>query len=173
MPAHQFRSQLGLILPRLRRFGHALTGSEEEGDDLVQDALVKALKNESQFTPGTRLDSWIFRIMQTTWIDKMRSAKVRAAHVPDLEATYTAAGVDGRRDFPARIALQQTRDAMSRLPDDCRIALALTSIEGYSYKEVAETLNVPIGTIMSRVSRARRLLLENFSTKEVRTGHAT
>ena len=154
-----FRVQLQALLPRLRRFGHALTGSVEDSDDLLQDALEKALKREKQFQPGTRLDSWMYRLMQTTWIDKTRHVKVRNSRAGTMEEASLAIGEDGRRAFPARIALAQTRKAMAALPEDFRAALTLVAIEGLTYKEAAEILDVPIGTIMSRIARARQLLM--------------
>ena len=76
-PDNSFRVELRSLIPRLRRFGHALTGSTDDGDDLVQDALEKALSRESQFQVGTRMDSWIYKIMQNAWIDRKRSASSR------------------------------------------------------------------------------------------------
>lgn len=159
LSAQTFRTQLISLLPRLRRFGVALTGSADSADDLVQDALEKALKRESQFTPGTRLDSWMFKIMQNTWIDKVRKSQTRLTHQAALEEEMPSVAEDGRSSFPARIQLAQTREAMSRLPEDCRSELALTALEGYSYKEVSEMCDIPIGTVMSRIARARRLLI--------------
>ena len=154
-----FRTELKRLIPRLRRFGHALAGSADAGDDLLQDALEKALKREQQFTPGTRLDSWMYRIMQTTWIDTIRSRTRQANRLTPLDSVAEPAGEDGRRDFPARIAFSEVRLAMQSLSDDERIVLALVAIEGFTYQEASETLDIPIGTVMSRVSRARKNLV--------------
>lgn len=155
-----FRAQLALMVPKLRRFGHALTGSADTADDLVQDALEKAIRKEAQFEPGTRLDSWMFRIMQTLWIDDSRKRKVRRDHAAGLAQLWPTSGEDGRVSFPARIAITEVRDAMTRLPEDCRAVLALVTIEGFSYLEAADALDIPPGTVMSRLARARRLLLD-------------
>ena len=98
-PDNSFRVELRSLIPRLRRFGHALTGSTDDGDDLVQDALEKALSRESQFQVGTRMDSWIYRIMQNAWIDRKRSAASRRNVVQPLEDDDYAIGEDGRDEL--------------------------------------------------------------------------
>ena len=157
---NRFRVELRSLIPRLRRFGHALTGSADDGDDLVQDALEKALSREDQFQAGTRMDSWLYKIMQNAWIDRKRSAATRATVVQPLEDDHYAIGEDGRESFDAKITLRQVRDMMQRLHVDERSVLALVSIEGQSYQQAAETLDIPIGTVMSRLSRARSKLLQ-------------
>lgn len=87
-----FRAQLALMVPKLRRFGHVLTGSADAADDLVQDALERAIRKEAQFEPGTRLDSWMFRIMQTLWIDDSRKRKVRRDHAASLAQVWPSSG---------------------------------------------------------------------------------
>lgn len=157
-PDNSFRVELRSLIPRLRRFGHALTGSTDDGDDLVQNALERALSREGQFQVGTRMDSWIYKIMQNAWIDRRRSAVTRATVVQPLEEDDFAIGEDGRDSFDAKITLRQVRDMMQRLHIDERSVLALVSIEGQSYQQAAETLGIPIGTVMSRLSRARNRL---------------
>ena len=155
-----FETELRLLIPRLRRFGHAITGSIDEGDDLVQEALERSLTRKAQFRAGTRLDSWIYKIMQNCWIDRKRSAVYRhSTGLPD-ETLANTIGEDGRNSYVARIALRQVRIAMARLHIDERLVLAAVSIDGQSYREAAETLDLPIGTVMSRLARARRKLLE-------------
>ncbi len=145
------------LLPRLRRFGYALTGSRDDGDDLVQAACERALSRLHQWQRGTRMDSWMFRIMQTTWIDRVRARKVRGDQV-SADILDTVAGEDGRRVAESQITLRQVRGAIGRLPDDQRQVLALVSIDGLSYREAAVALDVPIGTVMSRLARGRRRL---------------
>lgn len=154
-----FRADLKALIPRLRRFGHAITGSRDAGDDLLQDALEKALNREAQFEPGTRLDSWMFRIMQTTWIDHTRASKRRQRLSEPLDDHMQFPGTNGVRDFAARVELGQVRGAMGRLHEDERAVLALVSLEDMTYREAAETLGIPIGTVMSRIARARANLL--------------
>lgn len=153
------RTELVALVPRLRRFAFAISGSPDEGEDLVQAACLKALDRLDQFTPGTRLDSWMFRIVQTTWIDRTRSRHRRAEiSDPDGIARTTDEGLSARR-IEDRMLLKHVRAAMWALPEDQRAVLALVAIEGYSYKEVAEALDIPLGTVMSRLARARAKLL--------------
>lgn len=153
----ELRKQLGTLLPRLRSFGVALTGSREDGDDIVQGAIARALVSAEQWTPGTRLDSWLFKIMQNLWRDEVRRRKTSGT-----KSTLSVAGeeknVDGRRVAETLVQLAETRARFNRLPDEQRLALALVVIDGMSYREAAEQLEIPIGTLMSRLSRARDAL---------------
>jgi RNA polymerase sigma-70 factor (ECF subfamily) len=137
-----------------------LTGSPDDGDDLVQEALEKALSREVQFQVGSRLDSWMYKIMQNAWIDQKRSAARRRQIIQPMSEDVVAVGEDGRDTFASRINLRQVREAMMHLHPDERSVLALVSIEGQTYREAAETLGIPIGTVMSRLSRARVRLLQ-------------
>jgi RNA polymerase sigma-70 factor (ECF subfamily) len=151
----QMRTELVDLLPRLRRFGYALTGSPDDGDDLVQSACERALTRLDQFQQGTRLDSWMYRIMQNLWIDHRRSARAQretAAQPADLEALAVG---DARRDVDGRLSLAAARRAVGDLPEEQRAVLVLVCIEGLSYKEAAGVLEIPIGTVMSRLARAR------------------
>jgi RNA polymerase sigma-70 factor, ECF subfamily len=159
----RFRAELLSLIPRLRRFGYALTGSRDAGDDLLQDALEKALIRQAQFEPGTRLDSWMFRIMQTTWIDRMRSEKRKQKWHQPMDDTLQIAGSDGERDFGARLELADVRQAMTHLSEEERVVLVLVSVDGMSYKEASDVLDIPIGTVMSRISRARTNLLKRLA----------
>jgi RNA polymerase sigma-70 factor (ECF subfamily) len=145
------------VLPRLRRFAYALTGSAEQGDDLVQDACLRALQRIDQWQPGTRLDSWMYRIAQNIWLDRVRASKVRG-EVVDVEAAEGVVGSDGRVVAESELTLQAVAAALGRLPAEQRAVVALVCIEGASYKEAAEIAGVPIGTVMSRLARARRAL---------------
>lgn len=154
------------LLPRMRRFAYTLTGSIEEADDVVQSACERALSRLHQFTPGSRLDSWMFRIVQNISIDRMRKNK-RRNEVNDPEA-FEAVEFDARiyEGTEARLELALVRAEISRLPEEQQMVLALVTVDGMSYQEAAETLDVPIGTVMSRLARARKKLavaLENGS----------
>ena len=149
----RFGDQLIAVLPRLRRFARGLTGSAVEADDLVQAACERALARRHQFQEGTRFDSWMFRIVQTIWIDQVRSRDVRKE---DGDFAQDRLGSDEPvRRVEARLALDEVRRALDCLPPDQRTALLLVTVEGLSYKEAAETVQVPVGTIMSRLARAR------------------
>ncbi|MBV8889217.1 MAG: RNA polymerase sigma factor [Alphaproteobacteria bacterium] len=148
-----FSNQLIALLPRLRRFARGLAGSAAEADDLVQAACERALAREHQFQEGTRFDSWMFRIVQTIWIDQIRARDVRKE---DGDIGDERLGSDEPvRRVEARLALDEVRRAVDRLPADQRITLMLVTVDGLSYKEAAEVARVPVGTIMSRLARAR------------------
>ena len=147
------------LVPRLRRFAFSISGSRDEGEDLVQAACVKALDRLDQFQPGTRLDSWMFRIVQTTWIDRVRSRSRRGETGSEEELALVSDQGKGARTAENRLTLARVRQAMGTLPEDQRVVLALVAIEGYSYKAAAETLEIPVGTVMSRLARARSKLL--------------
>lgn len=158
------REQLIALLPRLRRFALGLTGSRDDADDLVQAACERALNRLHQWQPDTRLDSWMFRIIKTIWIDQWRSRQARGEHV-DLEGIEPPAGSNGRHVTEVRNTLEVVCRAMERLPDEQRLALTLVSVDGLSYEEAAAVLEVPIGTVMSRLARARRRLHELLEAK--------
>ena len=156
-----FRSQLVELMPRLRRFAHGLTGSAADADDLVQSTLERALEKLDQWQPGTRLDSWLYRIAQNLWIDQVRSARTRGTAV-DVEALEAVAGSDGRVTNEQQLAMRDTRRAMAELPEEQRAVLMLVAVEEMSYADAAQALDIPIGTVMSRLSRARRALAERL-----------
>ena len=151
--SERFGDQLVAVLPRLRRFARGLTGSCVEADDLVQAACERALARRHQFQEGTRFDSWMFRIVQTIWIDQIRSRQVRKS---DGDIGEDRLGSDEPvRRVEARLTLAEVRRAVDRLSPDQRAALLLVTVDGLSYKEAAEVVEVPVGTIMSRLARAR------------------
>jgi RNA polymerase sigma-70 factor, ECF subfamily len=149
-----FSDQLIAVLPRLRRFARGLTGSAVEADDLVQAACERALSRQQQFQEGTRFDSWMFRIVQTIWIDQVRARGVRKEESDEIEMERLGSDEPVRR-VEARLQLSEVRQALQHLPEEQRTALLLVTVEGLSYKEAAEVAGVPIGTIMSRLARAR------------------
>ena len=152
----ELRDQMMALLPRLRRFALALTSRSAEADDLVQDTVERALRNLNRFTPETRMDSWMFRIAQNLWIDRLRAAKVRRGTVNLDEAANAA--FDGVRAAEAHTLLASTLRALDELPQEQREVIALVLIEGIPYREAADILEVPIGTVTSRLARAREAL---------------
>jgi RNA polymerase sigma factor (sigma-70 family) len=151
------RNQMAALLPRLRRFALSLAGNGADADDLVQDTVERALRSLHQWQQGTRLDSWMFRIAQNLWIDAVRARRVRAVASHDPETAANVA-VDGARDMEARLAFADTVSALGALPEDQRVVMALIVFDGMSYRDAADGLNVPIGTITSRLARARMTL---------------
>jgi RNA polymerase sigma-70 factor (ECF subfamily) len=153
----ELRSQMMALLPRLRRFALALTGRTAEADDLVQDTVERALRNLDRFVPDTRMDSWLFRIAQNLWIDTLRARKVRRHTRNDLSEAEQLP-YDGARAAESHLLLSQTLTALGALPEDQRDVVALVLIDGLSYREAASILEVPIGTVTSRLARARDAL---------------
>lgn len=157
--SNDIRDRMVELLPRLRRFAYALTGSLDKADDLVQDTCARALANADQWQPGTRLDSWMYRIAQNLWFDRLRSQKVRG-EVVDIDGALEIAGSDGRDVTDSRLTLQAVATSISRLPADQQLVIAHVCIDGLSYKEAADALGIPLGTVMSRLARARTALHE-------------
>jgi len=164
-----FAEDLVALLPRLRRFALSLAGSAVEADDLVQAACERALRARDQWVPGTRLDSWVFRIMQNLWIDGIRKRRTEGV-AQAIDGTFDIQGEDGRLVTEAAVTLDEVRFAMNGLPDEQRAVLLLVCAEERSYQETADRLGVPIGTVMSRLARARRSLA---STLRLDGGQAT
>lgn len=157
------RTEIVALLPRLRRYAFAQTRSVQDADDLVQSACVRALAHLDQFQPGTSLDSWMLKIVRTTWIDHVRYRARR----PEVGGTEFAESLpfDDRisERTEARSDLERLGHAMMNLPDDQRDVLSLVVIDGRTYQEVADILDVPIGTVMSRLSRARTKLTKSLT----------
>jgi RNA polymerase sigma-70 factor (ECF subfamily) len=155
------------LLPRLRRFALTLARHQDDADDLVQTTVEKALSRLDSWKEDTRLDSWMFKIMQNFWIDQTRARRTRGTEAPDYDFD-AAPGADGRVVMDARLALREALDAAMRLPEDQRAVLLLVVVEGFSYREAAEVLQVPLGTVMSRLSRARLALEEGAAMLQSR-----
>lgn len=156
------RREIVALMPRLRRFALGLAGGQADADDLVQTALEKALTRLDQFKPGTRLDSWLFRIVQTSWIDDRRRA-VRREDTMDADMMERIPG----QTVPGHETAHGIRDdvnrALAQLSDDQRALSILVLVEGYSYQEAADMEGVPVGTVMSRLSRARKTMAKFLS----------
>jgi RNA polymerase sigma factor (sigma-70 family) len=153
--AHEtLRSDVVALLPRLRRFARAITRHREDADDLVQLAVERALLRLDQWQPGTRLDSWMFMIMKNAWIDEVR-VRVRrdAIFLPEEAGEHVGESPTERQH--ERLDVHK---AMRQLNEDQRLAVGLVLIEGLPYKEAAEVLGIPIGTLTSRLARARETL---------------
>lgn len=147
------------FLPNMRRFGYTLTRSATVADDLVQSACERALASASSFHEGTRFDAWIFRIMRNLWIDQVRRGRT-AGPQENIADRHDLAGADGEREVHSRLELADVGRAIMELPEDQRQILLLVCAEDMAYKDVATLLDLPIGTVMSRLARARRKLAE-------------
>jgi RNA polymerase sigma-70 factor (ECF subfamily) len=146
-----------------------LTRNRADAEDLVQDTVVKALRFSDRFTPGTNLKAWLYTILHNTWRNRRRDAARDSVEIDSARVDAAAQRADGPAAFdtPERILLRQTLDgdlqaALDDMPEAFREAVWLRDVDEFSYAEIAEMLGVPIGTVMSRISRGRRLLFERL-----------
>lgn len=150
----EISAKLVELLPRLRRFARSLSRNQHDADDLVQNAVERAWRNLDQYRAGANLASWMFGIMKNAFIDDRR-AKGRRGEValPEDSGEHPAVS-----PVDAQANLWSVSEAMNKLPDEQRMAVALVLVEGMSYKEAAEVLEIPIGTLTSRLARGRTAL---------------
>lgn len=142
------------LIPRLRRFARTLTRDPHDADDVVQIALERALTRLDQWRRDARLDSWLFKIVRNAWIDEVRSRGRRDRMFAGEEAGEHV-GVDAMAD---QTDLMSVQSAMARLPEEQRTTVSLVLVEGLSYQEAAEVMGIPVGTLTSRLARARDAL---------------
>jgi RNA polymerase sigma-70 factor (ECF subfamily) len=160
MPPHESKSiradhsQVVEQIPRLRRYARALTRNRDLADDLVQDCLERALERFEQWRPGTNLRAWLFTIMHNLYVSGGR----RARAAPDLVALNESSGTPTPATQEASASLDEVAAALEHLSDDQREVLLLVGLEQLTYEEAARALGVPLGTVMSRLSRARERL---------------
>jgi len=159
MTDYAFNDDIAALLPRLRRFARSLVYHREDADDLVQAAIERALARSGQWEPGTRLDSWMFRIIKNAWIDEVRS-RMRRDRLFAPEQAGEQVGDGYAEAHQQRMAIEK---AVSMLSDEHRMVVALVLVDGMPYKEAAEVLEIPMGTLTSRLVRARAALQELLS----------
>ncbi len=156
--AQNISHHLIAILPRLRRFALSLARRPDLADDLVQISCEKALANAASWTEGTRFDAWLFRILRNSWIDQTRRRKTEGA-TEDVYTREDLVGVRGDTAIENLLTLQKVWEAIGRLPHEHREILVLVCVEGLTYKEAADVLDLPVGTVMSRLARARKKIM--------------
>ena len=162
-----FQTELVALLPRLRRFARAICRSDADAQDLVQATVERALAKRGGFRPGTRLDSWAFTIMWRIHIDQGRS-RTRWGRVVTPEDAATPNVADpAQADEGLRADALAVREAIGRLPEDQRLAVALVLVDGLSYAEAAGVLEVPAGTLTSRLVRGRQTLIQTLTEQGV------
>lgn len=160
-------AQIVQLRVRLVRFAWSLTRDSEAAEDLAQETIARALGSRWRFQPGTNLKAWLFRILRNVHLNALRSAGSHPAMVSIEElVAETASRDEGPNPVEARAIeradVRRVADVYRSLPSAFAIPLYLTAIEGLSYAEAASILDVPVGTVMSRVYRARRLLLSRL-----------
>jgi len=153
-PSKELGEQIVPLLPRLRRFARALCGTVHDADDLVQVTIERALRRAEQWRPEAKLSSWLFGILRNAWIDETRRATRRNRVFAPAELGENVADPAAESNTDAL----SVRGAMVRLPPDQREVIGLVLVEGLSYRETAEILNVPVGTVTSRLARGRDAL---------------
>lgn len=151
------KRQMLALLPRLRRFAFNLSGQWESADDLVQETYERAIRGLDGWAAGTRLDAWMYRILRNLFLNERRSLATREERAPEV-LLVSPTRVDGQRIADSRITFEKTCLAIGDLPEEQRTALLLVTVEGFSYKEAAALMDQPVGTIASRVGRARETL---------------
>lgn len=161
--------ELTALLPRLWRFALVLSRNRDTASDLAQSACLRALEKKHLFKPGTHLDRWVFSILANIWRNELRSQKIRASK--SFTGDEPELAFDGVSAVESNILASQLLTEVMKLPDAQKEAVLLVYIEGLKYREASELLEVPIGTIMSRLSAARAKLsqfqsLENFPGDE-------
>lgn len=162
------KQELISLLPRLRRFCLGLTGSRERADDLAQATCERALTRLGQWKTGTRMDSWLFTVAKSVWINDWHRRRTRGVEVP-LDHVGGGHASDGVATAEQSILLKRVMENLAKLPDEQREVLLLVCVEGFSYAEAAAILDIRTGTLMSRLARARRKI-QNLTMADTGTG---
>lgn len=167
-PSVEFKSQALSFMNTLYSTAMRLTKNSKDAQDLVQETYLRAFRFESQFEPGTQLKSWLFRILMNTFINHYRKkVRVRALNEkldPQIsqDAFISSDSIEAfnnpENDYLSRMVSQEVIQALEDLPEDYRIVVLMCDIHELTYKEIAETLNIPVGTVMSRLFRGRQKL---------------
>lgn len=157
--AQAIDAELISLLPRMRRYAISLCKSSSQADDLVQTACVKALAAASSWVEGSRFDAWVFRILRNCWIDEIRRTRQHVS-IDDDAISADLVGERGEQEAMERLSFEEARKAIDGLPVEQREVLLLVCVEDMAYREAADVLGIPIGTVMSRLARARHKLAE-------------
>lgn len=157
------RDTILATVPSLRAFAISLSGNVDRADDLVQETLLRALANISSFQPGTNMSAWLFTILRNLFRSEYRK---RRREVEDTDGSY-AESLKSQPDQIGRVEFQEFREALSKLPSDQREALILVGASGFSYEEAADICECAVGTIKSRVNRARTRLSQLLSIESM------
>ena len=155
-----------MLFRSLWRFALRLAGDPHDAEDLVQRACVRALERRHQLQPGTSTLSWLFSIVHSLWLNEVRARQIRSQGSMQWSEEFAETVADPKASSPETYTLhQQIISAVERLPDAQRAVMLLVAVEGLSYREAAVALGVPIGTVMSRLARARQTIGESFAAR--------
>ena len=167
--ADPFETEALAFLDALYRTGLRMTRSEADAEDLVQETYIKAFRHRDQFTPGTNLKAWLFRILTNTFINQYRrkAARPETTELDDVDESILyrhmrdrspgSASPDPEAELIDNTLSSEVKEALEALPEKFRTTVLL-DVEGFSYKEIAQMLDIPIGTVMSRLHRGRKFL---------------
>lgn len=162
------RDGLPEVFPRLWRFAISLTSSADTANDLAQTTCLRALEKHQNFAPGTHLDRWLFRMAYRIWLNEMRAQTVRRGNgllaVEDVDIPDTNISAE------TNIFVQQVLRSVYELPEAQRVCVMLVYVEGHKYAEAAETLDIPVGTVMSRLAAARKVVARRMNAEGKKTG---
>jgi RNA polymerase sigma factor (sigma-70 family) len=160
MDEERLKQEISGVLDSLRRFSFSLTGDKQDAYDLLQETIVRLL--EKNVPDDADVRKWAFRVCKNIWLDQLRATKVRRrwaeSKIGEVENRE-----DGQKIADDHIALQEVKLIMAGLPKEQRTILSLVAVEGFSYKETAEMMNIPVGTVMSRLSRARAAIADSLN----------
>lgn len=173
MDAEHLKPLLVTLMPRLRRFARTLTNDVADADDLMQEACLRALEHAGRLEAGAPVAPWAFRILRNTWIDETRRRRVRqgAGTVTADDAAGWNRELQTSADGAAHLAASEIEDQVLGLPHGLSAALLLVAVEGYTYREAAEILGIPAGTVASRVAAARARIAEAMREETAGAGH--
>ena len=163
----EFKQRLIDSRPRLYRVAYSWCHQSDVADDLVQEAMAKAIKSAKQLRDSNSMDSWLFGIMVNCWRDYLRKQKP----VDDIDDVFLAHNDTPELRYERQDITKLIQDTMAELPTGYRQVLSLVELEGFSYTEVAEILTIPVGTVMSRLSRARKQMAEKLLTQPQAKDH--
>lgn len=155
------RSQLTLLVPRLRRFAYMLTGNSADGDDLLQTTIERVLVKQDSYDARLPLLNWCYTLCRNLWVDELR-ARARRGMTVDVDEQFDLSDPASQESQERQMQMQEVIKAMSELPEAQHWVAYYVLIEGYSYQDVAETLDIPVGTVMSRLARARHSLSQSL-----------
>lgn len=163
----EFRREMVALLPRLRRLAWAISRNAQDAQDLLQTTVERALEHRAGWQAGTRLDQWMFRIMKNAWIDEVRH-RGRWGRLIVAASDYEQVTDEGAETAAAesRLELRLVRREVEKLPEEQRLAVKLVLLGGLSYHEAAAMLEIPEGTLTSRLARGRATLLARYHSRE-------
>lgn len=160
----QLAPQLPMLLPRLWRFALRLARHREDAQDLVQRTCVRALERQHQWNPETPALPWLYAIVHSIWLNELDARRLRVVGQLDSDEAHQVADPNSA-DPETSLLYRQVVGAVEALPPAQRVVMLLVAVEGFSYREASDVLGVPIGTVMSRLSRARLTIGERFAMR--------